>query len=95
MRNKSQYKNNIIDLVILYFKYRNCYNQGFQKYYYFKNLIKHITNLDDLTFIRRIFEELLLKKIIEKKIICSSVRYRFNPYRKESINSPPYILTFN
>ena len=74
MRNKSETKKQNVKLIILYLKYRNSYNAGFQKYQYFKSLMRYITDINDNTFIRRLFDEMML--------IIGSVRYRFNPYHK-------------
>jgi len=95
MRNKSIYKKNIIQLVTLYLRYRNSYNIGFQKYSYFKNLMKYITKNESNIFLRRIFEHLTTHDIIEKKIILGSVRYRFNPNNKIDDPNKKIIISFN
>ena len=82
MRNKSETKKQNVKLIILYLKYRNSYNVGFQKYQYFKSLMRYVTDINDNTFIRRLFDELMLSDVMEKKLIIGSVRYRFNPYHK-------------
>ena len=82
MRNKSETKKQNVKLIILYLKYRNSYNAGFQKYQYFKSLMRYITDINDNTFIRRLFDEMMLNGVMERKLIIGSVRYRFNPYHK-------------
>ena len=82
MRNKSETKKQNVKLIILYLKYRNSYNAGFQKYQYFKSLMRYITDINDNTFIRRLFDEMMLNGVLERKLIIGSVRYRFNPYHK-------------
>ena len=94
MRNRNEFKKNIVDLIILYFKYRNCYNIGFQKYSYFKNLMRYITDITDKLYLRRAFEELINKGLIEKKLVMGSVRYRFNPTQKRDDPNLPIIVHF-
>ena len=94
MRNKCAVKKTIVDLIILYFKYRNCYNNGFQKYSYFRNLMRYITDINDAIFLRRIFEDLINKKLIEKKLVIGSVRYRFNPSKKYDDPNRPIVINF-
>ena len=94
MRNRSEYKKTIIDLIILYFKYRKCYNTGFQKYMYFKSLMRYVTEINDWVYLRRIFEELINRELIEKKFIMGSVRYRFNPNKKYDDPNRPIVLHF-
>jgi len=87
--NKSDAKKSTIKLINLYFKYRNCYNSGFQKYSYFKNLMVYVTDIKDTAFLRRIFENLISTHIIEKKLIQKSIRYRYNPTaRRDKLNQP-------
>ena len=83
MRSKCHMKQKYVDLSILYLKYRNSYNTGFQKYQYYKSMIRYITDIEHNVLIRRIFDELLLKDLMEKKYVHGSVRYRFNPYHKK------------
>ena len=83
MRSKCNMKQKYVDLSILYLKYRNSYNTGFQKYQYYKSMIRYVTDIEHNVLIRRIFDELLLKDLMEKKKVHGSVRYRFNPYHKK------------
>tara|TARA_R110000823_G_scaffold15050_3_gene49240 strand:+ start:40 stop:303 length:264 start_codon:yes stop_codon:yes gene_type:complete len=76
-------KQKYVDLSILYLKYRNSYNTGFQKYQYYKSMIRYVTDIEHNVLIRRIFDELLLTNLMEKKYVHDSVRYRFNPYHKK------------
>tara|TARA_R110002012_G_scaffold197617_3_gene366226 strand:+ start:98 stop:379 length:282 start_codon:yes stop_codon:yes gene_type:complete len=92
MRNKSETKKQNVKLIILYLKYRNSYNAGFQKYQYFKSLMRYITDINDNTFIRRLFDEMMLNGVMERKLIIGSVRYRFNPYHKT--DPVPYNINF-
>lgn len=94
MRHRSDYKKNITDLIILYFRYRKCYNIGFQKYLYFKSLMRYVTEIDNYVYLRRLFEELINRELIEKKFIMGSVRYRFNPNKKYDIPNQPIVLHF-
>lgn len=80
-------KNNYIELVILYFKYRNTYNLGYQRYSVYRNLIRFITDNNDLKFCRTIFSELQKRKLFQKKIVIKSIYYRFNAYPNRYKNS--------
>lgn len=93
MRNKSETKKHNVKLIILYLKYRNSYNAGFQKYQYFKSLMRYITDINDNTFIRRLFDELMLAGHMERKLVVGSVRYRFNPYHRT--DEIPISINFN
>ena len=44
--------------------------------------MRYITDINDNTFIRRLFDEMMLNGVLERKLIIGSVRYRFNPYHK-------------
>ena len=52
-------KRELIELSTIYLKYRNCFNNGFQRYSYYKNLIKHITGLNFTNHVRHIFNSLI------------------------------------
>ena len=41
MRSKCHMKQKYVDLSILYLKYRNSYCTGFQKYQYYKSMIRY------------------------------------------------------
>ncbi len=79
-----------IELVNTYMKFRNCYNQGFQKYYYFKRIISYTTDITDGTQIRTIFQKMLDEEYIERSDIPISknktvLRYRHNPYHIDGL----------
>ena len=88
-------KNKNIELVILYFKYRNIFDLGFQSYKIFKNMIMYITNITNQLKVRNIFEIMLLRKLFEVKMVGKSRFYIFNPYNKKIINYSKYIIDFN
>ena len=80
-------------LILLYFQYRNSFNFGFQRYGFFKNLIKYITGISNLCYIRSLFDEIKKNGYMEKGIIQESVYYRYNPYKKIDV-LPEFIITF-
>ena len=84
----------IIKLSILYFELRNTFNLEYQKYSYFKNMIRFITNIYDPTYIRKIFQKLLSKKIFKKMKRGKETLYHFNPNNRVI---PPYnnIISFD
>jgi len=72
-----------IELILLYLKYRNIHNIGYQQYKIFKNLMLYITGLPDRSYIRNLFEILLARNIFQLKYIHKSRFYIFNPYNLE------------
>ena len=78
-------KRELIELSTIYLKYRNCFNNGFQRYSYYKNLIKHITGLNFTNHVRHIFNSLINKGFIDVKKHHGKIYYRFNPYQKKDI----------
>jgi len=77
---KQLIKEQNIELIILYFRYRNIFNMGFQSYKVFKNMIVYITNIQRRTYIRNLFETMLSREIFTVKYINKSRFYIFNPY---------------
>ena len=71
-----------IKLVFLYLEYRNTFNIHYQKYGHFKFMIKWITNINDATCIRWIFQKCLNRKYFIKKKEGKRTLYHFNPYNK-------------
>ena len=88
-KKEQEIKNNYLELVILYFKYRNAYHLGYQKYSVFRNMIRFVADNTDPSFCRAIFTELQTANLFEKKMKLKSITYRFNPYpNKERIEEP-------
>ena len=84
-----EFNDDVLKLVFLYFEYRNLFNQGFQRYYFFKNMIRYITCINNNSRIRRIFQKLLNKGVFIKDRQFNLTVYHFNPYNK----SPQRIST--
>ena len=80
------FKNKNIELVMLYFKYRNIFDIGFQSYKIFKNMIMYITNIKNQLKVRNIFEIMLLRKYFKVKMVGKSRFYIFNPHNKKLYN---------
>ncbi len=76
-------KKEYVELTFLYFRFRNLYDSGFQRYSFFRNLISFICNISDYGLIRRIFEELSHRNIFNEKKTNGKIYYLFNPYNKE------------
>lgn len=85
----------VIDEIVTYLKHRSCFTCGFQKYNYFKSLIKYKLIESDKSYIRYLFEQLIKFEIIEKRKINCHMRYRFNPDKIEDIIIKPIILNFS
>ena len=86
-------KNQLLELSTIYLKYRNCYNAGFQRYSYYKNLIKHITGLYLANHVRHVFNSLINQGLIDVEKKQGKIYYRFNPYqRKDNIENEDYII---
>lgn len=82
MNNKKKLliKEKQIELIMLYFSYRNIFNLGYQQYKIFKNLMVYITGIEKKTEIRNIFETLLSRNIFQLKYRHKSRFYIYNPY---------------
>jgi len=77
-------KKEMVELSFLYFRFRNLFDYGFQKYNFFKNLISYVCNISDYRLIRRIFEDMYRRNIFtEKKIKGQGIYYLFNPFNRE------------
>lgn len=79
-----------VNIANTYMKFRNSYNHGFMKYYYFKRIISYSTGLTDGVRVRAIFQKLLDEELIERRYEIgtkgkSVLRYRHNPYHIEGI----------
>jgi hypothetical protein len=94
---KNYKKTKYIELVVLYFKYKNIFDIGFQPYKIFKNKIKYITGIyNNRAYIRNIFEIMLSRNIFQVKFIGKSRTYIFNPYHLRIDNiEKQYIINFN
>lgn len=99
---KQKIKENNIELIVLYFKYRNIFKMGHQSYKVFKNMMIYITNIEKKTYIRNLFETMLSRNIFKIKYINKSRFYIFNPYNlnDEFIgytrnNENKFIINFN
>tara|TARA_R100000734_G_scaffold18264_1_gene15018 strand:- start:97 stop:372 length:276 start_codon:yes stop_codon:yes gene_type:complete len=77
-----QLEEDYIKLSFLYMEYRNTFNLEYQRYGYFKNMIKYITGIGDQKTIRNIFQKLLNKNIFDKIKVGKQTKYHFNPYNK-------------
>lgn len=71
--------NNSLELVILYLRYRNSFNFGYQKFMIWRNMIRFITGVNDPKIIRKIFYHLLNTNQFSKNKIGPSTFYIFNP----------------
>tara|TARA_R110002074_G_scaffold230409_1_gene401981 strand:+ start:235 stop:516 length:282 start_codon:yes stop_codon:yes gene_type:complete len=69
----------VIKLSVLYFELRNTFNLEFQKYGYFKNMIRFITNIYDPVYLRKIFQKLLTRSYFIKIKRGKETLYHFNP----------------
>ena len=76
-------KKEYVELSFLYFRFRNLFDYGFQRYSFFKNLIAFICNINDYCLIRRVFEELIKRNVFNEKKQRNKIYYLFNPYNKE------------
>jgi len=79
MKTKKNIDEEVIKLSILYFELRNTFNLEYQKYSYFKNMIRFITNIYDPSYIRKIFQRLLDRKYFIKLKRGKETLYHFNP----------------
>ena len=76
-------KKEYVELSFLYFRFRNLFDYGFQRYSFFKNLIGYICNISEVPMIRRVFEELLKRNVFNEKKENNKIYYLFNPYNRD------------
>lgn len=78
-------KKEYFKLVKLYFAYRNCYNFNFQRYAFFRNMIRYITEISEPNFLRSLFNQLLEEDYFQVKEQNGKIFYKYNPYKKEEV----------
>ena len=94
MKCDKHHENDLIKLCYLYLEYRNTFNLHFQKYGYFKQMIRWITNISNPDNIRWIFQKLLQRDYFIKRKVGTSTAYHFNPNNKRFPNKP-LIISFD
>ena len=82
-----------INLSFLYMEYRNAFNNHFQRYSHFKNMIKYVTGISDQKTIRYIFQKLLNKNYFDKTKDGKQTKYHLHPYKKP-IPKPTLTVSF-
>lgn len=82
MKKKTEY----IELIFLYFKFRNLFDYGFQKYNFYKNLISYVCDLTEYGLIRRLFEDLNKRSVFTIKYSGNTILYCFNPTNRKIEN---------
>ena len=75
-------KKEYVELTFLYFRFRNLFDYGFQRYSFYRNLIAFICNITDYAMIRRVFEEMNKRSIFDEKKEGNKIYYLFNPYNR-------------
>ena len=70
----------LTDFIILYFKSRNIGNFGFCRYGIFKRLIKYALDTNDMTLVRRVFDLMRSRQIMDETVLSDSKVYLFNPF---------------
>ena len=81
-------KKEYVELSFLYFRFRNLFNFGFQRYSFYRNLIGYICNISDYAMIRRVFEEMFKRNIFDEKKERNKIYYLFNPYNEPVDETP-------
>jgi len=87
-------KKEYVELTYLYFKYRNLFDYGFQKYLFFKNLISYVCNISNYSMIRRIHEDLQKRNVFTIKKMENQIWYCFNPYNKIIDETPDISISW-
>lgn len=67
----------IVEFLILYFKYRNIANWQWVGYKNIKALMVYITNIKDTDTLRQIFDRIVKQGHFEKRKINSNTDYKF------------------
>lgn len=80
----SKYLNlvSLTNFIILYFKSRNIGEFGFCRYGIFKRLIKYALDTKDLTLVRRVFDLMRTRHVVEEADLLEHKVYLFNPYHR-------------
>ena len=73
---------NSLENVIRYMEMKNLFNLGYNKYGFFKNVIRFVLNNNDHEFCRCVFQKLLNKKVFQKSKRGRVTRYIFNTGNK-------------
>ena len=81
-------KKELVELSFLYFRLRNLFNDGFQRYLFFRNLISYSCGITNYPLIRRVFEDLVIRNTFDIKIKRGMIYYLFNPTNKFYDDSP-------
>ena len=75
-------KKELIELLILSFKFENAFNLGYLTYTEWSIKIAYILNIDEYSIIRLLFSHLVKLNIFEKVKIKRRISYLFNPYKR-------------
>lgn len=75
-------KKELVELVILSFKYENIFNEGYIRYREWSKKINNVIGIYEYNVTRAIFSEILKKDIFKKEKTGRNIRYLFNPYNK-------------
>lgn len=78
--------NNLTNFIILYFRSRNLERFGFCRYGVFKRIIKYALDTQDLTLVRRVFDLVRSRGVIDETELQNTKVYLFNenhrPYKR-------------
>jgi len=88
-------KKEYVELTYLYFRFRNLFDYGFQKYQFFKNLICYICQISDYRLARRIFEDMNKRNIFDEVRNINGIIYLFNPHNLPYEESIPDTIIWN
>ncbi len=81
-RRNDRLKLEYIKVSYMYLSGRNCFNQGYMSYSYFKNLIRFATGENESYLLRFIFQNLLNQKVFRMRKNGRHTSYIFNPFNK-------------
>tara|TARA_R100000426_G_scaffold10515_1_gene11156 strand:- start:1260 stop:1547 length:288 start_codon:yes stop_codon:yes gene_type:complete len=79
-------KKQLVNLTLLSMRYDNCFNDGYQNYRFWKNIIQSTTGIYQENVSRLIFRQLIRDGNFDKKKEHKKVAYLFNPDNRKYID---------
>ena len=79
-------KKQLVNLTLLSMKYDNCFNDGYQNYRFWRNIIQATTGIYKENVTRLIFRQLVRDGNFDKKREHKKIGYLFNPDKKKYID---------
>ena len=73
----------LTEFIILYFKSRNLQDFGFCRYGIFRKIIHYALDTNSASLVRRVFDLLRSRNVMDECSIMGKPVYLFNPYHRD------------